>query len=391
MRAPRPPASLGMALADIVTPALLISMPVLEANEARMRTLLRGTGVALRPHAKLHKSEAFAKWHIEASAAEPMRGFCAQTVNEAASCLRAGSPDVLLTNSLPRHGSMSLAALAAEYPATKVAALVDCPEHVATLEEAARKHATRLGVYIEIECGQDRCGCAPASDTAVGLAQALIASDVLSFDGLHVYHGAIQHVRSPADRQKCVNDGPAAAALATVKRLSEVGISVPIVTGGGTGTFREDLKAGTHNELQPGSYLVMDGDYGGNEEFNGDAPADFHQALYLHATVIHSNVASGKRVVDCGSKAVDLVSGMPRATSIADPALAARLAATTFKSGGDEHGILLGVADDDLPVGATVQIIPSHCDPTVNLHDWMVGVRDGIVDKLLEIDARGPG
>ena len=106
--APRtPPASLGTALADILTPALLCSMPTLEANEARMRTLLRGTGVALRPHAKLHKSEAFAKWHMEASADEPIKGFCAQTVRETASCLRAGSKDVLLTNSLPRHGAMS--------------------------------------------------------------------------------------------------------------------------------------------------------------------------------------------------------------------------------------------------------------------------------------------
>lgn len=391
--APRtPPASLGTALADILTPALLCSMPTLEANEARMRTLLRGTGVALRPHAKLHKSEAFAKWHMEASADEPIKGFCAQTVRETASCLRAGSKDVLLTNSLPRHGAMSLGELAAAFPAAKVSTLVDCAAHVDTLEAAARAYSTRLGAFIEIECGQDRCGCAPASDTAVALAKSLVASDVLSFEGLHVYHGAIQHVRATADRQKCVDDGPASAARATVAKLEQAGIRVPLVTGGGTGTFREELKAGTHQELQPGSYLVMDGDYGNNDEFKGvGAAADFGQALFLHATVIHCNVDAGKRVVDCGSKAVDLVSGMPRATSIVDAALAARLEQTSFKSGGDEHGIILGVAADDLPVGATVQIIPSHCDPTVNLHDWMVGVRDGVVDKLFEIDARGPG
>ena len=123
---------------------------------------------------------------------------------------------------------------------------------------------------------------------------------------------------------------------------------------------------------------ILDCADGANEEFRtagdsaaaGDAPraaaaADhFGQALFLHATVVHCNRESGKRVLDCGSKACDFVSGMPSATSIDDPQLAARLAVCTFKSGGDEHGILGGVASEDLPVGATVQLVPSHCDPT---------------------------
>ena len=255
-----PPARVGVAFADIVTPALLVSMPVLEANEARMRAFLRGTGIALRPHAKLHKSAAFARWHIEASSAEPPCGFCAQTVGEAAACLNAGSDDVLLTNSLPRHGARRLAALAAAFPAAKVSALVDCDEHVGTLEEAAREHNTALGAFVEIECGQDRCGAAPASDAAVALAKAVRDSDVLRWRGLHVYHGAIQHVRTSAERQQRVDEGPAAAARSTIARLEKAGVPVPCVTGGGTGTLFQDLAAGTHNELQPGSYLFMDAD-----------------------------------------------------------------------------------------------------------------------------------
>jgi len=130
------------------------------------------------------------------------------------------------------------------------------------------------------------------------------------------------------------------------------------------------------------------GDYATNEE----GTSHFTQALYLHATIVHANVASGKRVVDCGSKACDFVSGMPRATSLEDDALASRLAEScTFTSGGDEHGVLLGVARDDLPVGATVQLVPSHCDPTVNLHNFIVGIRGGAVERIFEVDARGPG
>ena len=107
--------------------------------------------------------------------------------------------------------------------------------------------------------------------------------------------------------------------------------------------------------------------------------------------MIHVNAASGKRVLDCGSKACDLVSGPPRATSLEEPDLASRLAKCTFRSGGDEHGILDGVQQGDLPLGSTVQLVPSHCDPTVNLHNWIAGVRDGKVERVFEVDARGPG
>ena len=258
----RPPAQLGAALADVLTPALVVVMPTLEANEAAMRDLVRGNKqVALRPHAKLHKSAAFAKWHMETAsrASEPVRGFCAQTVSEAAACLRAGSHDVLLTNAPPRHGALRLAELAAAFPAAQVSALVDCPEHVASLEAAAHEHGTTMGAYVEIECGQDRCGCAPASPEALALAQTLVASEVLNFGGLHVYNGAIQHVRGTADRHARVTAGPADAARRTVALLAEAGVAVPSVTGGGTGTLLQDLAAGTHDELQPGSYLFMDG------------------------------------------------------------------------------------------------------------------------------------
>jgi len=390
----RPPPLTGTRIGDLVTPALLVAMPVLEANEAAMRGLLRGKGVGLRPHAKLHKSEEFARWHMEAAGGESLKGFCAQTVGEAAACLRAGSTDVLLTNSLPRHGALRLAELAAQFPTAKVSALVDCAQHVAVLEDASRVHGAPLGAFVEIECGQDRCGCPPASDTAVECARAIVASSCLRFDGLHVYHGAIQHVRSGAERRGLVDVGPAAAARATIDRLAEAGIQVGCVTGGGTGTLLQDLAAGTHNELQPGSYLFMDRDYGGNEELRGGGGSSaplFGQALFLHSTVVHANPATGKRVVDCGSKACDFVSGMPGVTSLADADLASRLADVTFKSGGDEHGVLLGVRPEDLPVGATVQLIPSHCDPTVNLHDTLVGVRDGVVERTFRVDARGPG
>lgn len=316
-------------------------------------------------------------------------GFCAQTLRETAALLRAGCKDVLLTNSLPNlRATTALAELAAAHRSSYVAALVDCPAHVEALATAAAAQDVQLGALIEIECGQNRGGCAAASPVALELAQAIAAAPSLRFGGLHVYHGGIQHVRGVADRQAAVDDGPAAAARTTVAMLEGAGLSCPLITGGGTGTLKQDLAAKTHNELQPGSYLFNDLDYGANDDATLKG---FAQSLYVHASVVSCDAAQGKRVLDAGAKAVDFVCGMPRATSLDDEALNTALAQVTYKSGGDEHGLLFGVPPDVLPVGATVQLVPSHCDPTVNLHDYFVGVRDGRVETLYEIDARGPG
>lgn len=357
-----------------------------------MRSLMSGTGVALRPHFKAQKSADMARWQMARSGENAKMGYCAQTLREVNALLSAGCTDVLLTNGVANaRVAVSLAEMAAAHQQqSTVAALVDCKAHVEWLAAASAAHDVKLGALIEIECGQNRGGCAAASDTSLQLAQAITASESLTWRGLHVYHGAIQHVRDPAERQKVVDAGPAAAARATVAQLAAVGIETPLVTGGGTGTLPQDLVAGTHNEVQPGSYLFMDGDYGANH----DAEArGFTQSLYVHASVVSSDESQGKRVLDAGAKACDFVSGMPTATSLEDPALAAALegGGVTFKSGGDEHGILTNVPNGLLPVGSTLQLVPSHCDPTVNLHDWFVGVRDGTVEALFEIDARGPG
>ena len=132
--------------------------------------------------------------------------------------------------------------------------------------------------------------------------------------------------------------------------------------------------------------------------------------MFVAATVISSEPSVGRRVLDAGTKAVDLLSGMPclawasepSATTIteADATAAgvghsfstnvpAELAEITFANGGDEHGILHNVPDGMLPIGTTVMLTPSHCDPTVNLHDQYVGFRGGICTDIFPIDAKG--
>jgi D-serine deaminase-like pyridoxal phosphate-dependent protein len=372
----------GQRIADVPTPALLLDLDAMERNCAALQAALapHAGRVRARPHAKAFKSSQLA-------ALLPFERACCQTVREAEAMVLGGIMDVVVTNQVLGPKLARLAALAA-HEGTTVGALVDAPEHVEALNAAATEAKVTLHAFVEINGGQNRCGVEGGSDESLSLAQAIVAAPSLVFGGLQCYHGAIQHVRDPAERRERVLSMPVVAARATVERLGAAGISCPIVSGGGTGTFPYELEGGAHNEIQPGSFLFMDGDYNQNE----DSAGRFEQSLVVLATVISANETAGRRVLDAGNKACDLLSGMPQLVSPpGSPPLDAALAGVTFSSGGDEHGVLNDVPVGLLPLGAVVALVPSHCDPTVNQHFAFVGVRAGVVEKILPIDARGPG
>ena len=232
----RTPARIGQRLAEVLTPALLVSLPALESNEVKMRNLLRTTGVALRPHAKAHKSSMLGRWLLERGGTE-VKGFCAQTVGEAEAMVNAGSTDVLLTNILFGPNLARLAGMAAANPHATIGALVDSMPGVEALELAASSAGARITAWVEIDAGQNRCGIMPSDPLVVEISQRVTSSPSLTLGGLHVYHGAIQHVRTAEARQAAVQAGPAAAARVSVDALVAAGLEKPLVTGGGTGTF----------------------------------------------------------------------------------------------------------------------------------------------------------
>ena len=374
-------AQVGQRIADVPTPALLLDLDALERNVAALEAALapHAGRVRARPHAKAFKSSALA-------ARLPFERACCQTVREAEAMLLGGIKDVLVTNQVLGPKLPRLAALAAADGAT-VGALVDAQEHVEALNAAAAEAGVTLQAYVEINGGQNRCGVEGGSDEALSLAQAVIAAPSLAFGGLQCYHGAIQHVRNPAERRESVLSMPVVAARATVERLAAAGIDTPIVSGGGTGTFPFELEGGVHNEIQPGSFLFMDGDYNqasthapflcpsslkesaAAQNQNEDSEGRFEQSIFVLATVISANAAAGRRVLDAGNKACDLLSGMPQLVAApGTPPLDAALAGVTFSSGGDEHGVLSDVPAGLLPLGSVVALVPSHCDPTVNQH-----------------------
>jgi len=384
--------STGSLLSAAYTPSLLVSLPSLEANDRTMRERIAPSGVKLRPHAKAFKSSALARWLL-ARAGDETVGLCVQTVHEAEAMLsRGGVANLLLTNELYGPNARRLAELAAAHPTATVGVLVDSVRGVQALSDASVKAGAALAAYVEVDAGQNRCGVRRESEEVARVAREVRDAPALELGGLQVYHGGIQHVRSSASRRAAVEAGPARAARRAVELLHAEGLAPPVLTGGGTGTFMLDLSAGVLTEVQPGSYLFMDGDYGQNED------RLFEQSLFVHTTVISVDEATGKRVVDAGAKAMDLLCGAPTvarhhlglgSTSTLDNLSEEIIANITYKNGGDEHGILGNVPPGALPAGSTLQLVPSHCDACVNLHSHLLGVRNGVVETIFPLDARG--
>jgi D-serine deaminase-like pyridoxal phosphate-dependent protein len=224
-----------------------------------------------------------------------------------------------------------------------------------------------------------RCGVAPGAP-ALALVQAIVACANLRFAGIHAYHGRAQHIRS-AEERKAVITNAALMVRNTKMLLKENRIDCPIVTGAGSGTFMYEVELGAWDEIQPGSYVFMDWDYAKNE-WAPPMPR-FEHALFVLTTVMSRNQPN-MAVVDAGLKASSVDSGMPGVWE--RPGLA-------YTHASDEHGWLEPVTDK-APVaipalGEKILLVPGHCDPTVNLYDWYVCVRSGVVEALWPITARG--
>ena len=370
--------AVGSDVQSIETPALVIDQGAMLRNIERMATFARSHGLVLRPHAKTHKSAAIAKLQIEAGAV----GVCVQKLSEAEALAAAGVADIFISNQV--IAPAKLARLVALARRITLAVAVDSTLGIERLVEAWRVGNTDgasvdLGVFVEIDVGQGRCGVAPAA--AGGLARQIVAHG-MRFAGLQAYHGKAQHLRGAHEREAAVRHA-ASCVRAALAGITSAGIGCPLVTGGGTGSFGFDAASGVYGELQPGSYVFMDRDYADNET-DPRAP-NFEPALFVKSQVISRGLAHA--VVDAGHKAHAIDSGPPQVWQ----------RELLFTNGGDEHGILQprpGAEADALPqLGETVWLLPGHCDPTVNLHERYIVVRGGLhsgtVEAVWPVDARG--
>jgi 3-hydroxy-D-aspartate aldolase len=375
------PARIGDPVSEVDTPALLVDLDAFERNLARMAAkveAMRAAGgnpaLRLRPHAKTHKSPDIAARQVAAGAV----GVCVQKVAEAEALVEGGVTDVLVSNEVV--GRSKLARLAALAGRAKLSVCVDHPDNARALSQAMVEAGASIDVLVEIDVGAGRCGV-PAGEPAAALAQQVSALPGLRFAGLQAYHGSAQHLRTVAERQQAIA-GAVAKAADTRDRILALGLPVPKITGAGTGTFEIEGASGVYTELQAGSYVFLDADYARNQAASGSTFGAFEHSLFILATVM-SRPVPGRAVCDVGHKASSSDSGYPTVPDIPGAA---------YVGASDEHGVIrLDRPEVTLAIGDKIRLVPGHCDPTVNLHDWFVGVRNGRVEALWPVSGRGPG
>jgi len=366
------PAQPGDAMADVDTPALILDLDRFDANLRRMMAAASSAGVRVRPHAKSHKSLQIAHRQIAAGAI----GICCQKLGEAEVFLSGGIRDVLVTNEVVGTRKMQrLAELARMFRDARLGVCVDDIGVVRQLSLICAEQDAELDVYVEFDVGQNRAGVATAADV-LALAREVMRHPRLTLMGLQAYAGSAQHRRGVPERREAALRASERAGLARTA-LREAGLPCEIVTGGGTGTYRYDASSRVFDEIQPGSFIFMDIDYARNEA-DPDAPR-FDHALFLLATVM--SMRGDRATLDAGLKAFSTDSGPAQPT----------FGGWHLRSVSDEHSILTRVDESgpEIQLGSKALLLPGHCDPTVNLHDWIVAVRKGRVEDVWRIDARG--
>ncbi|MCP4181702.1 MAG: DSD1 family PLP-dependent enzyme [Hyphomicrobiales bacterium] len=366
------PAAIGMNEADIQTPCLVVDLDAMEKNVATMRDLCQQMGVRHRVHGKMHKSADIAHYQIEHGDAV---GICCQKVSEAEAFARAGIKDILVSNQVRDPAKIDRLARLPNITSRTIVC-VDDLENVAELSAAALKHATNIDCLVEIDCGAGRCGV-QFGQPVVDLAKAIVGADGLTFSGIQAYQGAAQHVHDFEER-KGHYDKAIDQVRESVAMLSAEGISCDIVGGAGTGSYYFEGNSGVFNEMQCGSYAFMDADYQRILDKDDLPISEFGNALFILTSVM-SHSKTDKAICDAGLKAQSVDSGLPVIFGRDD---------VEYIKCSDEHGV---IADPQgkLKVNDKLKLIPGHCDPTCNVHDWYVGVRNGKVELIWPITARG--
>ncbi len=361
----------GDPLERLDTPSMIVDLALMEANIARLMSHFRVKHVRVRPHLKTVKSPELAHILLAAGAV----GGCVAKVSEAEVMTQAGIEDLLITSEIVGRQKLArLVALVQQHPHIKV--VVDSLTGAEQLNRAMRDVQLKLNVLIDLNVGQNRCGVMPG-EAALALARHIGKMSNLQLVGVQGYEGHLQHLHDPSERaQRCRQSMQ--LLTSTAAQLKAAGFAIEIVTTGGTGTAEICASCDGVTEVQPGSFIFMDTDYR-----NALGPV-YSNALTILSTVI-SRPAPNRAVVDAGLKSLSIDSGMPEPRE---------LPGVKYRPGGDEHGILTWDESTEqshieLEVGDRIEFIPSHIDTTINLHDDYYAYRNGKLEAIWPVAARG--
>jgi 3-hydroxy-D-aspartate aldolase len=363
-----------VSIDEVPTPALIIDLDLFEKNLERMQTYLHGNGLGLRCHTKMHKCPIIARKQIDAGAL----GVCAATVSEAEVMQANGVTGILITSPVVTREKIDRV-IRLGINNQELQMVVDDMEIASRFDDAARRSGIQLRVLIDLDPGMGRTGI-ETGDPALLLGRHIVNDcDNLTFDGLQMYAGNCMHIEGFESRQAKYNH-IMAKGVETKTLFEDAGISVPIFSGGGTGTFNIEPGLGLITDLQAGSYIFMDIEY---RDIGGEASErfeDFDPSLFVLVTAI-SKPQQRLITVDAGFKSFASDKMAPEFRDVEG---------VIFHWGGDEHGIIqLTNPSREISLGDKLPMLTPHCDPTVNLYDYYYPVRGGMVEELWPITARG--
>ncbi|MSU69875.1 MAG: DSD1 family PLP-dependent enzyme [Opitutaceae bacterium] len=353
------------SLHDLPTPALLLDGPAARRNIAAASKLVASTPARLRPHFKSHKCVPLAR---EQLAGGNCIGMAVATVDEATALVEGGIHDVLIANQVVGPPKVSRLIQLAQRATIRVA--IDSRENAQEISAEAQRQGAQVGVLVELAIGHRRWGVAPG-EPAVALARQISAMPGLRFDGLEAYHGSCAHLPDAAARGAYARR-TMELAVETRQLIEAGGLSCPIVSGAGTGTFRAVLDLAGVTELQLGSYVLMDWAF---QERVGDL---FEIALMVWATVI--SVSRDEFVIDVGLKGLGNKAGPPRFPDLAG--------GEVLQFAAEEHTVVRAPRHG-LRVGGQLRVVPSHAGGTVNLYRQLVVHEGENVREIWPISATG--
>jgi D-serine deaminase-like pyridoxal phosphate-dependent protein len=362
MVAPYLPA-IGRRREELTTPALLLDVEAARANIRQMAQRLTGP-TRLRPHAKLHKSPQISKWQLEAGAI----GITVATVWEAAALAKEGILDLLIANQVVGDQKVQQAAETAREVSLMVA--VDDCANADALSRAARQAGSQIGVLIDVDTGINRCGVRSAEE-ALEVAACVSRLSGLRLRGVTGYEG---HCVLEPDRATRLRKARGAMdyLLGVVDRLARAGHPMDIVSAGGTGTYDITGMDPRVTEIQAGSYVFMD-------VGRLAIVPEFVPALTVLCTVVSRHET--RAVLDGGRKTVGSELALPRVVGCD----------AVTEAINEEHLLIRLPADSPLRVGDTVTVVPGYAPTTVNLHQVYHVMKDGVVQEIWPVLARGSG
>lgn len=352
-----------MTETTLSTPALCVDEEILLQNMERMKALLEGTSLRLRPHYKSHKCAAIAKMQMEYGAI----GMTCSKLCELEDLVDIGIEDILVANQIVDKSKIARLAYLAK--ACRLTVCVDSEENIRNLSEAAVLADSTVHCLVEYDIGMERCGVVNNEDV-LRLARCIISAPNLEFEGLQAYAGHISHVVD-AEERRSMTAANYERLRALISYLKDNGIEVNTVSGGSTGTAEIKAAEGLYTELQAGSYIFMDSTY-------RELKLPFGNSLYILTTVVSTR--DGLTVVDAGVKTCGVDQGMPAVDGF-----------EVVETVASEEHFQLHEPDAVSKVGDKVKLIPGHCCSTVNLHDKLYLVRRGKIVNRFNITARGIG